>query len=73
MEAAGARREGLLRHIHTDILLKAYQEHWPKNELLSAINTYVMSQNDEGGNVISDVPDKIRHALPHVGITETTC
>jgi hypothetical protein len=73
METVAERRERLLRHIHAAILLKAYQEHWPKGELLAAIDAYVMSQNGDGGNVISDIPAKIRLALSHVGIRETTC
>jgi hypothetical protein len=73
METAEARRERLLRHIHTNILLKAYQEHWSKSELLAAIDAYVMSQNGDGRTLIADIPAKIRQALPHVGIKETIC
>ena len=73
METAETRRERLLRHIHADILLKAYQEHWLKSELLAAIDAYVMSQNGAGGNVIGDIPAKIRQTLPYVGIKETIC
>lgn len=73
METAETRRERLLKHIHNDILLKAYQEHWPKKKLLAAIDAYVMSQNDDGGNVISDIPAKIRQAFAEIRIEETIC
>lgn len=46
-----------------EIILKAQNQHWSRKQLLAAVDQYVMSCNRDGGNIIADIPSRLRKAL----------